>query len=267
MMRALIVDDEPLAREALRVRLALERDVELVGEARDGPGAVQAIRALLPDVVFLDVQMPGMNGFEVLEHAGGEVLPAVIFVTAYDRYALRAFEVHALDYLLKPFTADRLQHALDRLRSDLQRGGSGGRERVARLLDEHAQYGGEQNSRHSDAAHLPRPQEAAALERLLVRDGERYVLLRANEIDWIEAAANYVRLHARGRVFLVRRTIVSLAASLDGRQFVRIHRSTIVNVDRISEITPEWHGDFNVVLTTGAVLRLGRAFRSGLLSK
>jgi two-component system LytT family response regulator len=256
VIRTLIVDDEPLARDAVRVRLERERDIEIVGEAGDGPAAVSAIARLLPDLVILDVQMPGLDGFEVLEQVGGVCLPAIVFVTAYDRFALRAFEVHALDYLLKPFTAERLQQALAHVRRDVERGtAEGTRAKVAELLDERAQRssGATSTSEH--------------VHRLTVKDGERFVLLRVTEIDWIEAAANYLRIHAAGRVYTLRGTMAAVTERLDPRQFARIHRSTIVNIDRVREIRPEWHGDYDVVLQTGKVLRLSRSYRSALLQK
>jgi len=253
VIRTLVVDDEPLAREGVRVRLESERDIALVGEAADGPAAVEAIRRLLPDLVVLDVQMPGMDGFEVLARVADTCLPAVVFVTAYDRYALRAFEVHALDYLLKPFTAARLHDAMDRVRRELERDDDrAGLSAVMGLLDE----------RERGAGRAPAAEHA---RRWAVKDGERYLMLRADEVDWIEAAANYVRFHARDTSFLLRGTMAAVAATLDPRQFARIHRSTIVNIDRVREVRPEWHGDFDVVLTGGQVLRMSRRYRGALL--
>lgn len=248
MIRTLIVDDEPLAREGLRVRLGLERDIDLIGEAADGPDAVDLIRRELPDLVLLDVQMPGMDGFEVLSRVADDCLPSIIFVTAHDRYALKAFEVHAVDYLLKPLDGGRLREAVDRVRRAVAMGQSAPREGLVNLL----------TSREK------RPEPGYA-RRWAVREGEHFVLLRAEEVDWIEAAANYVRFHARGKVYLLRGTMAALEETLDSRRFTRIHRSTIVNLDRVREIRPEWHGDYDVVLTTGDVLRLGRRYRDGLL--
>jgi two-component system LytT family response regulator len=256
MIRTLVVDDEPLAREGIRVRLAVERDVEVVGEAADGPAAVEAIRRLLPDLVMLDVQMPGMNGFEVLARVAGDCLPAVVFVTAYDSYALRAFEVHALDYLLKPFTAARLHEAVARARESLERDGDrADLDAMLRLIEE----------RERSGANPPADRRPGQARRWALRDGERWLMLRADEVDWIEAAANYVRFHARGTAFLLRGTMAALEATLDPRQFARIHRSTIVNLDRVREVRPEWHGDFDVVLTDGQVLRMSRRYRQALL--
>jgi two-component system LytT family response regulator len=255
MIRALVVDDEPLAREGVRVRLANERDVDIVGEAADGPSAVEAIRRLLPDLVMLDVQMPGMSGFDVLARVADVCLPAVVFVTAHDSYALRAFEVHALDYLLKPFTAARLHEAVERARAALERDGDrADLAAMMAMLEEREQPGAAREGTRSGPA-----------RRWALRDGDRWLMLRADEVDWIEAAANYVRFHARGRAFLLRGTMAALERTLDPRQFARIHRSTIVNLDRVREVRPEWHGDFDVVLSGGEVLRMSRRYRASLL--
>ncbi len=256
MIRTLVVDDEPLAREGIRVRLANERDVQVIGEAADGPAAVDAIRRLLPDLVMLDVQMPGMSGFEVLARVADVCLPAVVFVTAHDSYALRAFEVHALDYLLKPYTAARLHEAVERARELLERDGD--------RADLAAMMGLIEDRERAEAA-APGTKSPGPARRWALRDGERWLMLRADEVDWIEAAANYVRFHARGTSFLLRGTMAALEGTLDPRQFARIHRSTIVNLDRVREVRPEWHGDFDVVLANGEVLRMSRRYRQSLL--
>jgi len=244
VIRTLIVDDEPLARDGLKTRLALSRDVTIVGEAADGLEAVDAIGRLLPDLLFLDIQMPGIDGFEVLARAGREHFPSVVFTTAFDRYALQAFEVHALDYLLKPISARRLEQALDRVRHELQRDEAEDRAKVAALLD----------ARDRDSTGF--------VSRWAVKQQDRYVLLKADDVDWIEAAANYIRFHVRQDVYVMRGTFAALEQTLDPARFVRIHRSTIVNVDRVKEIKPEWHGDFDVVLTSGTSLRMSRNYRT-----
>jgi len=282
-IRTVVVDDEPLAREGLRVRLGREEDVEIVGEAADGPGAVDAILTLRPDLVFLDVQIPGFDGFDVVARTAASYLPTIVFVTAYDRYALRAFEVHALDYLLKPIAHRRFQEALRRARHELGRrereGGApfGGEEssseaesltavaeRLRRLLDERESAAGA-----ASAGVTPKPAPLAEAPRFAlrftVRDGERYVLLRASDVDWAEASANYVRLHVGPKTFQMRTTMSDLERQLDPAQFTRVHRSAIVNLDRIKEIRPEWHGEYEVALTTGATLRLSRGYRDRLL--
>jgi two-component system, LytTR family, response regulator len=247
-IRVLVVDDEPLARDGITVRLQREPDIEIVGEAADGPDAVHAICTLQPELVFLDVEMPGMNGLEVLRRSAAVHLPVVVFVTAHSQYAVEAFEVHALDYLLKPIDPVRLQAALERARRELARADRPSAARVGALLRSPAEGGG-----------------TTALGRLVARDGERYVLVKPQDIDWIQAAANYLRLHVGGRVHLMRGTMNDLEARLDPRQFARIHRSTIVNIDRIRDIVPEWHGDYDVTLISGEVLKLSRTYRGRLL--
>ncbi len=259
MIRTLIVDDEPLARDELRTRLVGERDITIVGEAEDGPSAIDAIRTLRPELLFLDIQMPGMDGFEVLRTVEPETVPVVIFLTAYDCYALRAFEAHALDYLLKPYGGARFTEALRRARQELQRVDLAAcHERIRMLIDASGQH----VPTGLAASHSSGP---GGLTRLPVRDGERYVLLGVGEIDYVESAGNYVVVHARGAAFQLRRTLRAIAEQLDSRRFIRIHRSIIVNADKVSEVVPEWHGDFDVRLKTGATLRMSRTCRRNLL--
>jgi len=242
VIRTLLVDDEPLARERLRSLVEAEAGFEVIGECGDGRTAVRAIEVLAPDLVLLDVQMPEMDGFQVLSALPRERLPQVVFVTAHDRYALKAFEVHALDYLLKPFDRERLRRALERARAQ-----SGHwQQRLWALLDE------------------VRP--APYLERLPVKSGGRVVFLRASEIDWIESAANYVRLHAGGKSHLLRETMKGIESQLDPRTFVRVHRSALVNLDRVQELQSGFHGDYVIVLRNGTTLPLGRTFRPRLES-
>jgi two-component system LytT family response regulator len=245
-IRTLIVDDEPLARQRLRTLLDAEADIELVGECADGPQAVAALEEQRPDLLFLDVQMPGLDGFGVLEAVGGKPLPAIIFVTAYDRYALRAFEVHALDYLLKPFDRERFRKALDRARAQLHKDqGADASQKLLALLE------GVKETRKP-------------VERLVVKSGSRVSFVRVEEIDWIEAAGNYVRLHVGGDIHLLRETMNRLEGRLDAGQFKRIHRSTIVNVERIQELHPSFHGDYIVRLRGGHELTLSRGYRDRL---
>jgi two-component system, LytTR family, response regulator len=254
-----IVDDEPLAREVVRTRLKSETDIKIVGEAVDGPGAVKMIRALQPDLVFLDVQMPAMDGFEVIEQVSSDHLPIVVFVTAYDRYALKAFEAQALDYLLKPFTTDRFQTALERARTEIAKAGElDTHRRLIELLD--ARQHGPQTREGNHAIRGEGP-----LLRFAVKHNQRIVLVKVDDVDWIESSANYARLHARGTPHMVRMTMSELEKRLDPVRFARIHRSTIVQVDRIKDIAPAWHGDFDVTLRDGTVLRLSRSFRGRLV--
>ncbi len=245
-IRALIVDDEPLARQRLRALLESESDIEVVGECTDGQEAVAAIREHAPDLLFLDVQMPKLDGFRVLETIGPEQMPVTIFVTAFDRYALRAFEVHALDYLLKPFDRKRFQKAMGRARAQLQTEQSRDVDPRLQALAEGVQSG-------------RRP-----LERLVIKAGGRVFFLRTDEIDWIEAAGNYVRVHSGGEAHLLRETMNGLEARLDATKFLRIHRSTMVHVERIQELQPWFHGDYVVILRDGTQLTLSRSYRQRL---
>ncbi|MFN0119755.1 MAG: LytR/AlgR family response regulator transcription factor [Blastocatellia bacterium] len=247
-IQALIVDDEPVAREKIRRMLGAETDVEIIGECGNGAEALAAIRQCAPDLVFMDIQMPEMNGFEVLRAMEPAAVPAVIFVTAYDQYALRAFEVHALDYLLKPFSRDRFHRAVSHAREQIahQRGAVALDNRLLSLLQD--MRGG--------------PRFAA---RLLVRTAGRVYFLKTEEIDWIEAAGNYACLHAGGETHLLRETMKRLENRLDPERFPRIHRSTLVNIDRIREIQPLFNGDYTVILRNGAQLTLSRNYRERLL--
>ena len=245
-IRTLIADDEPLAREGLRMHLEDEPDITVIGECADGQEVLDAVHEHQPDLLFLDVQMPGIDGFGVLEELRRGRMPEVVFVTAYDQFALQAFESHALDYLLKPFDADRFRRAMDRVRTHLRgRGRLEADARLIRLID--------------DLRSRPR-----YLERLVVRSGGRILILRVDDVDWIEAAANYVKLHAGGRTYLLRETMTRMEQQLDPDRFVRIHRSTIVRVDRIRLLEPLFQGDYLVVLEDGSRLPSSRGYRDNL---
>lgn len=244
-LRVIIVDDEPLARERLRTLLADEHGVDVVAECGDGPAATSAIAALRPDLVFLDIQMPEMDGFEVLAAMPREALPRVIFVTAYDEHALRAFEVHATDYLLKPFDRARFATAFARARIEISRdraAGAGAGPGVRSLLDELGTLG--------------------TRDRLVVRAAGGVLFLPFAEIRRAEAAGNYVNLYAIGGTHLVRETMASLEQRLDPARFVRISRSTIVGVDHVRSIRPEAHGDAVVTLDDGTAARVSRRYRA-----
>ena len=242
-MRALIVDDEPLARRGVVLRLKKFKDVEVVGECGDGSSAVEKILELAPDVVFLDVQMPGMDGFEVLRALPKESLPAVIFLTAYEQHALRAFEVHALDYLLKPVNDERFGDALRRAR---QAGDTDSRtrmaERILEMLGKPAKY----------------------VSRFPVRVGSRIQLVLADDIEWIAAAGDYAEFHAGGRCHLVRETMNSLEEKLDPAQFLRIHRSRIVRARCIRELRSIDNREYLVKLNDGTEHRSGRTYADRL---
>ena len=242
-LRILLADDEPVARRRMRRLLRPVVDVEIVAECGDGASTVEMIGSRQPDLVFLDVQMPELDGFEVLQAVGAERLPAIIFVTAFDQYALRAFEVHALDYLLKPVDGDRLLDALARARAALaNRQPAAGDPRLLALL------GGLVSDRKY-------------LARLPVRSDDRLLVVDLRDVDWISAADNYVMLHVAGREHVVRDTMARLERELDPARFVRIHRSTIVQMDRVRELLPDFHGDFAVVLKNGTRLTLSRRHR------
>ncbi len=260
-IKAFVVDDEELARDAIRLRLRNETDIEIVGEAADGRDAVRLITKLRPDLLFLDIQMRQMNGFEVVERVAETHLPIVVFVTAYDQYALRAFEAHALDYLLKPFTSSRFESALNRARLEVAKANDGDSQiRLLSLLTERL--------RVRDQGAAANPDVQPYLSRLTVRHNSRIALVKTDDIDWIESSANYACLHVRGETpFAVRMTMAELERQLDPARFARIHRSSIVQIDRIKDIVPVWHGDFNVTLHDGTVLRLTRNYRSRLLGR
>jgi two-component system LytT family response regulator len=241
-LRVAIVDDEPVARRRIRRLLRPERGVTIVAECGDGAAAVQAVRSLAPDLIFLDVQMPELDGFEVLRALAPGPLPAVIFVTAYDRYAIAAFEVHALDYLLKPVSADRCAQAVARARTALAERRAPADSRLLKMLSEAV--------------------GRRWLTRLPVRAAGRVVIVDLSDVDWIQAADNYVTLHAGRHEHVLRETLARLEKELDPDRFVRIHRSAIVQVDRIRELRPAFHGDFVVVLRDGVELPLSRGYRS-----
>ncbi len=255
-IRTLVIDDEPLAREHLRGLLAVRDDIEVVGECGDGASAEAAIRELQPDLVLLDVQMPEGGGFDVVRRVGVDEMPAVIFVTAYDQHALAAFEVHALDYVLKPVNRARFSNAIDRvvklLRSDEE----------ATPADAARAEGGERDwsslARAMELLEEPR----AGSDRLTVRVGERMLYLRMQDIDWVEAADDVARLHVGKQVFEHRITLSQLEQRLPSRTFLRVHRSTIVNVERIREFQPWFQGDWVIVLADGARVQTGKSYRA-----
>jgi two-component system, LytTR family, response regulator len=244
-LKVLIVDDEPVARRRIKRFLRSDPDAHLVGECGDGAAALQAVRTLDPDVVFLDVKMPGIDGLKALRSlAASSRRPAIVLVTAYDQYAIAAFEHQALDYLLKPFDQPRFTQALKRAKAHC------------------ALYNGA-----STGAERPVPSDFSGrtavkpLVRLLVRSRGRMVFVRCAEIDWIEAAGKHVRLHVGQMEYLLREPLHRLESHLDPERFIRIHRSTIVNVDRIREIESGFHGDLRVSLEDGTELTLSRNYR------
>jgi two-component system LytT family response regulator len=260
-IRTVVVDDEPLARRRLARLLESDENVDVVGVCANGRDAVKAVQDAKPDLLFLDVQMPEMDGFGVLQ-ALGDVLPQVVFVTAYDQYAIQAFEVHALDYLLKPYTPARLSAAVQRAARQIAAPRATPADRLAELL-EHLER--ERRELGGRLAGTPPPPPPTQTTRLLVKNGERMFFVPVETIDWLEAEGNYVRLHCGREAHLVRATLSGMEEQLDPRRFTRIHRSTIVNLDRVKEVRPWFAGDYLVKLHDGAELRLSRRYRDHLL--
>jgi two-component system LytT family response regulator len=245
-IRALIVDDEPPARELIATLLGQEPDVEIVGQCANGRAAVEAIDQLRPDLLFLDVQMPGVDGFGVLAHVPAERWPLIVFVTAYDQHAVRAFEVHALDYLLKPFEYDRLRESVQRARAKLnQPAGAAEQVRLLALLEE-------LQSRNQ------------RWDRLVVREAKRITFVKPDEIDWIEAEGNYLQLHVGSKSYLLRETMNAAEERLALKKFLRISRSALVNLERIKEWQPLAHGDSVLLLKDGTRLTVSRVYREKL---
>jgi two-component system, LytTR family, response regulator len=245
-VKTLIVDDEPLARERLRNLLSSEPEIELIGECHDGQEALVAIRAQSPDLLFLDVQMPELDGFGVIAALQGERMPAVVFVTAYDKFALKAFEVHAVDYLLKPFDRERFQKALSRALNQIKREQTDGlSQRLSNLL----------------ADLKPEPKSP---DRLPIKADGRVLFLKMDQIDWIEAADNYVHLHAGQESHMIRETMAAIETRLSPNKFLRISRSVIVNIEHVKELQPMFHGEYTVILHNGTRLTLSRSYREKL---
>ena len=250
VIRTIIADDQRLAREKLRTLLASEKDVKVVAECSDGKQTVSAIRRLGADLLLLEIQMPGMDGFQVLSELSPDEMPAVIFTSAYDQYALRAFEVRALDYLLKPFDLERLQHAIEKVRVGLNK--SQDRQITHRILGLLSQLKSEITSSSSPDG------------LLVIRAKGRVVFVKLSEIDWIEASANYVRLNAGKESHLVRESMSRILERLNPSHFIRIHRSTIVNFQQIKELIPVNSGEYVVVLKSGKELSCSRGYRAEL---
>jgi two-component system LytT family response regulator len=263
-IRVLIVDDELLAREGLKKLCERDPDIEVVGECADGRAAVAAIEQIEPDLLLLDIQMPSMDGFEVLSAVGPERMPQVIFVTAYDQFALRAFEVHALDYLLKPFSDRRFFDAIARAKQAMRQAGQNDlRARLLALLEAvgfEEQWVGELPHAGMDA----RTAIPSFASRIAVKDRGRVVLVRTDEIDWIEAADYCAKLHVRENAYVIRESMKSLAARLDPAHFFAVSRSAIVNLDRVREIQSFARGSHIVILSDGTRVTLSRARREVL---
>ncbi len=256
-IRTIIVDDEPTARRGIRLLLERDGGVEIVGEASGGAEAVELILREKPELAFLDVQMPGCDGFEALAKLDSATTPAVIFVTAYDEHALRAFEVNAVDYLLKPYDDARFAAALLRGKDEVRRRQADTvNSRLTQLLD-YLQQSGERAAP---------PRDEPAGDRILLKSSGEIFFLKADEIDWIEAEGDYMKFHVAGRAHLMRETMARLEARLDPKRFIRIHRSTIVNIDRLRKLSPSFAGEYAVILHDGTKLKLSRGYHERIAS-
>lgn len=245
MIRALIVDDEPLPRERIRTLVAEHAAIEVIGECRDGEEALQIIIADRPDLVFLDIQMPGLDGLEVVAALDKEKLPAVIFVTAYDEYAIKAFELAAIDYLLKPVSPERLAKAVNRAIRQISDVGTPNDARLREFIDRLRA-------------------EQGYLKRFVVRSGSKLTFVRADDVEWIDVASNYVRLHVAARAYLVRQTMKALESQLNPDTFVRVHRSIIINIECVDSVAPHVHGEYVVTMRDGTKLTTSRSYSERL---
>jgi two-component system LytT family response regulator len=247
-IQALIVDDEPLARQRIALMLENESDIKIVGQCGDGKTATRIIKSKAPDLVFLDIQLPEMDGFEIIDSLPANRLPLIVFVTAYDQFALKAFKVHAVDYLLKPVEAERLAEALDHVRRQMQVRDPGQRARLAELLRDLDSHRGRTN-------------------RIVLKSEGEVLCLKPSEIDWVESAGNYVCFHVGPSTHIFRETMNQVEHRLREHNFLRIHRSSIVNFDRIKKLKPRLYGDYTVELRDGTKLTLSRAYRQAVLKK
>ena len=244
MIRAIIVDDEPLAREKVKLFAQNEADIDIIDTCANGFEALTSCQQKKPDLIFLDIQMPEMNGFEFLEQISPAPFPGIIFITAYDEFALKAFEFHALDYLLKPYDRERFSKAVEHARTSLR----------SKVITEDPD---EQIKALLNSMKHP----AAVLDRLIVKSGGRVIFLRIEEIDWMEAAGNYVKLHTGNETHLVRETMNNLEQQLPPQKFIRVHRSTIVNIEKIKELQPYFNGEYKVILHNNAHVIMSRGFK------
>lgn len=261
MLKALIVDDEQLARRGLEIRLDDFADVEVCGESRNGREALEHVRELDPDLMFLDVQMPGMNGFDVLQRLSGSSMPIVIFVTAYDEYALQAFDANALDYLLKPINDERLAAAIDRARrAHEEKAANEHRDKLLKLVCELTGRELTLEAALSDVA----GDGHSYPERLAIRDGSETACVAAGDIDWIDAAGDYMCVHARGNTYVLRGTMKHLEEVLNPDVFVRVHRSAIVNRHRVTAMRPHRNGEYFLQLGDQTELKLSRKYKTSL---
>jgi two-component system LytT family response regulator len=259
-IRVVIVDDEPLALRGLKLRLDEFPEIDIVAEAANGREAVKLIKQLSPDVVFLDIQMPGLDGFGVVRALIGAPAPLFVFVTAYDKYAIDAFEANALDYLVKPVEDERLKDAIHRAREALKTRAAASRE--SRLVELLASLSSDERDRIKELINDPAwTAKERYPERLSFKDGSKVVVLNADEVDWIDAAGDYMCIHAGGKTHIIRETMKTLEARLDPARFQRVHRSAIVNVNKVKELHPHSNGEYFLILENGVELKLSRSYK------
>ncbi|MCA8887599.1 MAG: response regulator transcription factor [Parvularculaceae bacterium] len=256
----ILVDDEPLAIRGMKLRLAEFAEIEVIGECSNGREAVKEIKSKSPDVVFLDIQMPGLDGFGVVRALIGVPAPLIIFVTAYDKYAIDAFEANALDYLVKPVDEERLKDAIHRAREAIKSRAAASRE--SKLVELLASLSDEEHDQIKELIQDPSWTEKERYsERLSFKDGSKVVMLNADDIDWIDAAGDYMCIHAAGKTHIIRETMKTLQQRLDPSRFQRIHRSAIVNVKKVKELHPHSNGEYFVILENGNELKLSRSYK------
>ncbi|MGF1543594.1 MAG: LytR/AlgR family response regulator transcription factor [Parvularculaceae bacterium] len=258
-LRVVLADDEPLANEGLRARLEALGDVEVVATCANGREAIKSIKALAPDLVFLDIQMPGIDGFGVVRSLLGGPAPAIVFVTAYDKYAIDAFEANALDYLVKPVEEERLRDAVHRAREAIR--AKSAAERETRLVEMLASLSEEDRDRIKELLDDGPTASERYTERLSFKDGAKVVILNADDIEWIDAAGDYMCIHAGGKTHIIRETMKTLEQRLDPARFQRVHRSAMVNVDKVKELHPHSNGEYFLILENGSELKLSRSYK------
>ena len=259
-IRVILVDDEPLANRGMRARLDAFPEIEVIGECQNGRDAVKVIKAETPDLVFLDIQMPGLDGFGVVRALLGAPAPLIVFVTAYDKYAIDAFEANALDYLVKPVEEERLKDAIHKAREAIRSRTATNRE--TKLVELLAQLSEEDRDRIKELIDDPDwTEKERYTERLSFKDGSKVVILNADEIEWIDAAGDYMCIHAGGKTHIIRETMKTLQQRLDPSRFQRVHRSAIVNVEKVKELHPHSNGEYFLVLENGSELKLSRSYK------
>ncbi|WP_196139588.1 LytTR family DNA-binding domain-containing protein [Aliikangiella sp. G2MR2-5] len=258
-IRTIIVDDESLARRGLNIRLEQFPDIELIAECKNGREALESIESLCPDLIFLDIQMPGIDGFEVVKRMQADHMPLVVFVTAFDQYAIDAFEVHAVDYVLKPIENERLATAIERVRSHLKQSDSDNQKK--RLIDLITNITGHTPAKIDQMLETGEFEAPKYPEKIAIHDGGETTLVVASDIDWVEAAGDYMCIHAKEQVHVLRSTMKALENKLNPSSFQRIHRSTIVNLNKVEKVCSHINGEYHLILSGGARLKMSRSYR------